>query len=47
MISSKFIVDFLKNIKDQEIPGVIKNQREMGLDFHFLDQKTIKEISKN
>ena len=46
-LSSKFIVDFLKNIKNQEIPGVIKNQREMGLDFHFLDQKTIKEISKN
>ncbi len=46
-LSSKFIVDFLQNIKDQEIPRVIKNQNEMGLDFHFLDQEIIKEISKN
>ena len=46
-LSSKFIVEFLKNIKDKEIPRLIKNQREMGLDFHFLDQETIKEISKN
>ena len=46
-LSSKFIVEFLKNIKDKEIPSVIKNQREMGLDFHFLDLETIKEVSKN
>ncbi len=46
-LSSKFIVEFIKNIKDKEIPRLIKNQREMGLDFHLLDQETIKEISKN
>ena len=46
-LSSKFIVEFLKNIKDKEIPSVIKNQRDMGLDFHFLDLETIKEVSKN
>ena len=46
-LSSKFIVEFLKNIKDNETPSVIKNQREIGLDFHFLDLKTIKEVSKN
>ena len=44
-LSLKFIVKFLKNIKDQEIPKVIKNQREMGLDFHYLDLETIKELS--
>ncbi len=46
-LSSKFIVEFIKNIKNQQIPNVIKNQREMGLDFHFLDLKTIKEVSRN
>jgi len=46
-LSSKFIVEFIKNIKDQKEPVVIKNQREMGLDFHFLDLETIKEVSKN
>ena len=46
-LSTKFIVEFLKNIKDQKIPSVIKNQREIGLDFHFLDLETIKEVSKN
>jgi pimeloyl-ACP methyl ester carboxylesterase len=46
-LSSKFIVKFIKNIKDQKIPSVIKNQSEMGLDFHFLDLETIKEVSKN
>ena len=25
----------------------IKNQREMGLNFHLLDFETIKEVSKN
>jgi len=46
-LSTKFIVEFLKNIKDQKIPNVIKNQRDLGLDFHLLDIKTIKEVSKN
>ena len=46
-LSTKFIVEFLKNIKDQKIPNVIKNQRDLGLDFHLLDLETIKEISKN
>jgi len=46
-LSTKFIVKFLKNIKDQKIPNVIKNQRDLGLDFHLLDLETIKEISKN
>ena len=46
-LSSKFIVEFIKNIKKQQIPSLIKNQREIGLDFHFLDLKTIKEVSKN
>ena len=46
-LSMKFIVEFIKNIKKQEIPSVIKDQREMGLDFHFLDVETIKEIAKD
>ena len=46
-LSSKFIVEFIKNIKSQEILSVIKNQTNMGLDFHLLDLETIKEISKN
>ena len=46
-LSAKFIVKFLENIKDQEFPKVIKNQRDLGLDFHLLDLETIKEISKN
>ena len=46
-LSSKFIVEFIRSIKDKEVPSVIKNQRDMGLDFHFLDLETIKEISKN
>jgi len=43
----KFIVKFLKNIKEQKITKVIKNQRDLGLDFHLLDLETIKEVSKN
>jgi len=46
-LSSKFIVEFIKNIKNKQIPSVIKNQRENGLDFHFLDLETINEVSKN
>ena len=46
-LSSKFIVEFIRSIKDKEGPRVIKNQRDMGLDFHFLDLETIKEVSKN
>ena len=46
-LSIKFIVEFLKNIKDQKIPNVVKNQRDLGLDFHLLDLETIKEISEN
>ncbi len=46
-LSAKFIVKFLDNIKIQEIPTVIKNQKDLGLDFHLLDLKTIKEFSKN
>ena len=46
-LSSKFIIKFIKNIKNQELPTVIKNQREMGLDFHFLDLETINEVAKN
>ena len=46
-LSTKFIVEFLKNIKNQKIPNVIKNQRDLGLDFHLLDLETIKEISEN
>jgi len=36
-LSKKFIVEFLKNIKDQKIPKVVKNQRDLGLNFHLLD----------
>ncbi len=43
-LSSKFIVEFLKNIKDKEVPTVIKNQRDLGLDFHLLDLETIKRL---
>ena len=46
-LSAKFIVKFLENIKDQEVPKVIKNQRDLGLNFHLLDLETIKEVSKN
>ena len=46
-LSSKFIVEFITNIKNKEIPRVIKNQKEMGLNFHLLDIETIKELSKN
>ena len=37
----------LKNIKDEKIPTIVKNQRVFGLDFHLLDLETIKEISEN
>jgi len=46
-LSTKFIVEFLKNIKDQKIPNVVKNQRDLELNFHLLDLETIKEISGN
>jgi len=46
-LSAKFIVKFLENIKAQEIPTVIKNQRDLGLNFHLLDLETIKEVSQN
>ena len=46
-LSLKFIIEFLKNIKGQEMTSVIKNQSEMGLDFHLLDLELIKEVSKN
>ena len=46
-LSSKFIIEFLINIENEDTPNIIKNQTEMGLDFHFLDLETIKEISKN
>ena len=46
-LSSKFIIEFINNIKNQQVPSVIKNQREMGLDFHYLDLESIKEVSKN
>ena len=46
-LSAKFIVKFLENIKGQEVPTIIKNQRDLGLDFHFLDIKTLKELSRN
>ena len=46
-LSTKFIVEFLKNIKDQKIPKVVKNQRDLGLNYHLLDIKTLKELSKN
>ncbi len=46
-LSLEFIVEFLNNIHNDEIPNVIKNQKEMGLDFHFLDLETIKELSQN
>jgi len=46
-LSAKFIVKFLENIKDQEVTRVIKNQKDLGLNFHLLDLETIKEVSKN
>ena len=46
-LSSKFIIKFLENIENQEIPAIIKNQRDLGIDFHLLDPETIKEVSKN
>ncbi|KGF87411.1 alpha/beta hydrolase [Prochlorococcus marinus] len=46
-LSAKFIVKFLESIKIQEVPTVIKNQRDLGLDFHLLDLENIKKVSKN
>ena len=46
-LSAKFIVKFIENLKYQNIPSIIKNQTEFGLDFHLLDFKNIKELSKN
>ena len=46
-LSSKFIIEFIKNIKDQKTLSIIQNQKEMGLGFHVLDLRTIKEISEN
>ena len=46
-LSAKFIVKFLENIKYKDITGVIKNQKDLGLEFHLLDLETIKEVSKN
>ena len=46
-LSAKFVVKFLENIKEQKVNRVIKNQRDLGLNFHLLDLKTIKEVSKN
>ena len=46
-ISAKFIVKFLNNIHLDKTSTVIKNQRKMVLDFHFLDLETIRELSQN
>ena len=46
-LSTNIIVEFIQNIRDQKNLSVIRNQREMNLNFHVLDLKTIKEISKN
>jgi predicted dienelactone hydrolase len=46
-LSSKYMIEFIRNIKNKESLSIIKNQTEMGLDFHLLDLKTIKEVSKN
>ena len=46
-LSVKYIIKFLENIKEQQIPPVIKNQRDLGLDFHLLDLETINQVSKN
>ena len=46
-LSWKFIFKFLENIKNQEVPAIIKNQKDLGLDYHLLDIETIKEISTN
>jgi hypothetical protein len=46
-LSLEFIVKFLNNIHSDEIPTIVKNQNEMGLDFHLLDLETIKELSQN
>ncbi len=46
-LSAKFIVKFLENIQERRDPTVIKNQKDLGLDFHLLDLETIKEVSQN
>ena len=40
-LSAKFLVKFLENIRDQEVTRVIKNQKDMGLNFHLLDLSLI------
>jgi len=46
-LSSKFIIEFIENIKEEKVQNVIKNQKEIGIDYHFLDLKTIKELLKD
>ena len=46
-LSFKIIFEFIKNIKNEQPPFIIKNQKENGLDFHFLDLETTKKISNN
>jgi len=46
-LTAKFVVKYLEDIKNKKVPMVIKNQRDLGLDFHLLDLETIKKVSKN
>ena len=46
-LSLKVILKFLENLKKNEIIKVIQNQKEDNLEFHILDRKKIKDISKN
>ena len=37
----------MNKLKKKEGLEIIKNQREINLDFHILDQKNVKEILNN
>ena len=45
-LSIKIIDEFLNKIKKQESLKIITNQREINFDFHLLDRKTLKKLSK-
>ena len=46
-LSLKIAVEFINKVNKEKSLETITNQRELNLDYHILDRKTIKEISKN
>ena len=46
-LSLRTLVAFINNIKNDQSIKIFSKEREIKLDFHILDRKTINEISKN